>query len=174
MPLDMVDKGRVENETEEMRRKREEVIANSPPPQPFKLRAELLEKGRSNQVVADTGNMWVNLKVYASGGENGLHNHTDQDHFHLVLQGSACFYGPRGEELHCGPYEGIMLPSGSFYRFEATSEENLVLLRVGAKTDRTQDHPRHNIYGEPLPSGAKGNGRIDPVPRKGEFWGAPE
>jgi mannose-6-phosphate isomerase-like protein (cupin superfamily) len=173
MPLDAVDKGKIDNETEEMRRKREAMIAKSPPPQPFRLRAELLKKGRSNQGVADTGNMWVNLKVYASGGENGLHNHTDQDHFHLVLSGSACFYGPRGEELHCGQYEGIMLPSGSFYRFNATSEEPLILLRVGAKTDPTADHPRYNVYGDPLPSDSKENGRGEVIPRTGEFWGAP-
>ena len=172
MPLDVVDKGKVEGETEEMRRKREETIAASPPPQPFRLRAELLKQGRGNQVVADTGNMWVNLKVYASGGENGLHNHTDQDHFHLVLAGSACFYGPRGEELRCGPYEGVMLPAGCFYRFQATSEEPLILLRVGARIVKGAKHPRHNVYGEALPSDSRENGRVEVIPRKGEFWGA--
>jgi mannose-6-phosphate isomerase-like protein (cupin superfamily) len=172
MPLDIVDKGKLENETDEMRRAREAMVAKSPPPQPFRLRAEMLKQGRSNQVVADTGNMWVNLKVYASGGENGLHNHTDQDHFHLVLQGSARFYGPRGETLDCGPYEGIMLPSGSFYRFNATSKEPLVLLRVGAKTDPTAEHPRYNVYGKALPSDTKENGRVEVVVDKGKFFGA--
>lgn len=172
MPLDVVDKGKIEGETEEMRRAREAMVAKSPPPQPFRLRAEMLKQGRSNQVVADTGNMWVNLKVYASGGENGLHNHTDQDHFHLVLQGSARFYGPRGETLDCGPYEGIMLPSGSFYRFNATSKEPLVLLRVGCKTDPTAEHPRYNVYGKPLPSDTKENGRVEVVVDKGKFFGA--
>ena len=174
MPLDTLDTGQVENETEEMRKTREALIEASPPPQFFKLRAELLKQGRSNEVVADTGNMWVTLKVYASGGENGLHNHTDQDHFHLVLDGSACFYGPRGEELHCGKYEGIMLPSGSFYRFHATSAEPLVLLRVGAKTEPTAEHPRYNIYGVPLRSDSKENGEVEVIPREGEFWGAAE
>ena len=174
MPLDseVVDKGAIENETAEMRARREAMIAKSPPPQPFRLRTELMKKGRSNQVVADTGNMWVNLKVYASGGENGLHNHTDQDHFHLVLQGSARFYGPRGEVLDCGQYEGIMLPSGSLYRFNATSKEPLVLIRVGAKTTPTAEHPRYNVYGDPLPSESKENGRVDSVVDTGNFWGA--
>lgn len=172
MSVEVLDKGQIDNETPEMRKKREAMIANSPPPQIFKLRAEMLAQGRSNQVVADTGNMWVNLKVYAGGGENGLHNHTDQDHFHLILQGSACFYGPRGEEKQLGQYEGVMLPSGSFYRFLATSEEPLVLLRVGCKTDPTAEHPRYNIYGDALPSDSKENGRIEVIPRKGEFWGA--
>lgn len=172
MSLATVDKGQIENETSEMRRRREENVAQSPRPQFFKLRAELLSQGRSNQVVADTGNMWVNLKVYAGGGENGLHNHTDQDHFHLILSGTACFYGPRGEEKHMGPYEGVMLPSGSYYRFQATSEEPLILLRVGCKTDPTAEHPRYNVYGDALPSESKENGRIEVIPRKGEFWGA--
>jgi mannose-6-phosphate isomerase-like protein (cupin superfamily) len=174
MSVDVVDKGSVETETPEMRRRREATIASSPPPQPFRLRAEMLKKGRSNQIVAETDNMWVNLKVYASGGENGLHNHTDQDHFHLVLQGSARFYGPRGETLDCGQYEGIMLPSGSFYRFEATSSEPLVLLRVGCNTPPTHDVPRLNVYGDPLPSESKENGRIEVVPDTGKFWGAAE
>ena len=100
MPLDGIDKGRIAGETEEMCHKREENTENAPSAEFFKLRAELLEQGRSNQIVADTGNMWVNLKVYASGGENGLHNHTDQDHFHLVLGGKACFHGPRGEKKY--------------------------------------------------------------------------
>lgn len=173
MPLDNVDKGQVENETEEMRRKREEMIAKSPPAQPFRLRTELLKQGRSNQIVADTGNMWVNLKVYASGGENGLHNHTDEDHFHLVLSGSACFFGPRGEELNCGPYEGIMLPAGSFYRFHATSSDPLVILRVGARLPEVTEDTRYNIYGETLPSDSKANGRVEVVKDEGRFWGAP-
>ncbi len=174
MPLDSVDKGQVVHETDAMRQTREKNIANAPPAEFFKLRAELVKQGRTNQIVADTGNLWANLKVYASGGENGLHNHTDQDHFHLVLKGKACFHGPRGEEKVCGPYEGVMLPSGSYYRFEAVSDEPLVLLRVGAKTDPTAEHPRYNVYGEPLDSASKENGRVEVILRQGEFWGAEE
>ena len=175
MPLDGIDKGRVAGETEEMRCKREENTECAPPAQFFKLRAELLEQGRTNQIVADTGNMRANLKVYASGGENGLHNHSDQDHLHLVLGGKARFHGPRGEEKICSMYEGIMLPSGSYYRFESVGDEPLILFRVAAKTDPTADHPRYNIYGEPLPGHLKENGgQIEIIPRKGEFWGAAE
>lgn len=172
MSVAVLDKGQLETETPEMRKAREKVLADSPPPQFFKLRAEMLEKGRTNQVVADTGNMKVNLKVYAGGGENGLHNHTDEDHFHLILNGSACFYGPRGEEKHLGQYEGVMLPAGSFYRFQATSKEPLVLLRVGANLPVDDQTARYNVYGAPLPSDSKENGRVEVIPRKGEFWGA--
>ena len=175
MPLDTLDTGRIDDETEEMRARREAIVEASPPPQFFKLRAQLLEKGRSNQTVADTGNMWVNLKVYASGGENGLHNHTTQDHFHLILEGSARFYGPRGEEVDCKKYEGIMLPAGSYYRFHATSEEPLVLLRVGAWTgDKNDELTRFNVYGDPLPNQSKANGKVEVIAREGEYWGAAE
>lgn len=174
MSVGVLDRGALENETPEMRRKREEVLKNSPPPQFFKLRAEMISQGRTNQIVAQTDNMLVNLKVYAGGGENGLHNHNDDDHFHLILQGSACFYGPRGEETHCGQYEGIMIPAGCFYRFQATSEEPLILLRVGCNAPPRGDIARTNVYGEPLPSESKENGRVEVIPRKGEFWGAAE
>ena len=174
MSADVLDRGQVEDETEEMRKKREATIEASAPASLFKLRAQMLKKGRSTELVSSTDNMRVHIKVYASGGENGLHNHTDEDHFHLVLQGSALFYGPRGEEIHCGQYEGIMLPAGSFYRFNATSDEPLVLLRVGAKAAPTSEHDRLNIYGDPLPTDAPGNGQGEVIPVEGKFWGAAE
>jgi len=174
MSLDVLDTGRVENETEEMRRKREATIAASAPATPFRLRAQLLKQGRTTDLVTRTDNMRVRIKVYASGGENGLHNHTAEDHFHLVLEGSARFYGPRGEVLDCGKYEGVMLPAGSFYRFNATSEEPLVLLRVGCKAGEPREHDRVNVYGEPLLTESKENGQVEVVPRPGEFWGAAE
>lgn len=174
MPLDVyVDKGQVENETEEMRQKREEILAKTPPPQFFKLSAQLLKQGRSNKILADTGTLWLNLKVYAGGGENGLHNHSDEDHAHIVMQGSACFFGPRGEERHCGPYEGVMLPAGAYYRFHATSEEPLVLLRVGCWHKKQSGNKRFNIYGEALPAEAKGNGQVEVIPLEGQMFGPP-
>lgn len=173
MSVDVLDRGKVDNETEEMRKTREEIIANSPKPQFFKLRAQLLDQGRSNQWPAETENMSINLKVYAGGGENGLHNHTGEDHFHLVLSGSACFYGPNGEEKHCGPYEGVMLPSGCYYRFLATSKEPLVLLRVGCRVGDGK-LGRFNVYGKPLKTDSKENGRVQMIPREGAYWGAPE
>jgi mannose-6-phosphate isomerase-like protein (cupin superfamily) len=172
MSLDMIDKGQVENETEEMRKKREVFLAKTPLPAFFKLRAQMLKQGRSNQTVAKTDHLQLNLKVYAGGGENGLHNHSDEDHVHLILQGSAVFYGPRGEERHCGRYEGILLPKDCFYRFQATSEEPLVLLRMSAKVPGVK--ARTNIYGDPIPNSSKANGKVAVIPIEGQFWGADE
>jgi mannose-6-phosphate isomerase-like protein (cupin superfamily) len=173
MPLD-IDTGFDQNETQDMRAKRERTIASSPKPEFFKLRAQLLDQGRDQHVVAKTDNMEVCVKVYASGGENGLHNHTDEDHFHLVLAGKARFYGPRGEEHDCGMYEGIMLPAGSFYRFHAVSDEPLVLLRVGCDVATDDTVTRNNIYGDPIPGKSKANGEVAVVKCDGEFWGAAE
>jgi mannose-6-phosphate isomerase-like protein (cupin superfamily) len=170
--LDVVDRGAVAEETAEMRQKREAMLTKSPPPTFFKLRAQMLKQGRSNQIVAATEHLKLGLKVYAGGGENGLHNHSDEDHIHLILQGSAVFYGPRGEERHCGQYEGILLPRGSFYRFQATGKEPLILLRMAAKVPG--NHERLNIYGDPLPNSSKANGKVAVIPLEGQYWGAPE
>ena len=173
MPQD-IDTGFDPHETEAMRAKREKTIADSPKPQFFKLRAQLLDQGRDQHVVAETDNMEARVKVYASGGENGLHNHTDEDHFHLVLAGTARFYGPRGEEKDCAMYEGIMLPAGAFYRFHAVGEEPLVMLRVGCNVPTEDTVTRQNIYGEPLDGKSKANGEVPMIKREGAFWGAAE
>ena len=87
-----------------------------------------------------------------------------------MLSGSAVFFGPRGEEMHRGPLEGIMLPVGCFYRFHATSQQPLVLLRVGART-APGAKGRLNVYGDPLPAESKENGRVDVIVKEGEYWG---
>src|SRR5882672_6575759 len=63
--------------------------ATAKKPSFFKMRAQMLAKGRTNTPLARTDNMWAILKVYASGGENGLHTHPNEDHTFIVLQGST-------------------------------------------------------------------------------------
>lgn len=169
--MDNLDRGQVDNETDEMRRAREEILAKAPPPTFFKLRAQMLKDGRSDQQVAKADFLSARVKVYASGGENGLHTHTGEDHMHIVMQGSACFFGPHGEEAHVGQYEGVMLPRGAFYRFQCTSKEPLVLLRVAARR-LDGANGRINVYGKPLPGESDENGKLPPVPVPGVFWGA--
>ena len=59
----------------------------------FSLKAQMLDQGRTDTVLAATEDLSVRLKVYASGGENGLHAHVDEDHVFVILQGSAKFSG---------------------------------------------------------------------------------
>ena len=137
----------------------------------FRLRTQLLDDGRSNTPIAETENMWARLKVYASGGENTLHAHPNEDHMFIILAGQATFYGPQGEEKTLGRNEGIMLPAGSFYHFHATSVEPLVLLRIGCGANDRGDHlKRIAIDGGPLPGKSKANKWKAPVYRAGAYY----
>jgi mannose-6-phosphate isomerase-like protein (cupin superfamily) len=98
----------------------------------FKLEAQLPKQGRTDTPLAASDKMWVVLKTYAADGENGLHAHPNEDHTFVVLQGEATFYGPNDETRTIGKNEGVLLPHGTFYRFKATSDEPLVMIRIGA------------------------------------------
>jgi mannose-6-phosphate isomerase-like protein (cupin superfamily) len=91
----------------------------------------LLEQGTTYDPLATAENLWVNIKVYASGGENALHAHGGEDHAFIVLQGKATFTFGDGRTSVVGKYEGVMIPKNVLYKFEADQSENLVLLRVG-------------------------------------------
>lgn len=105
----------------------------------FTLGARLPTQGRADMPVAGTENMSVVLKAYASGGENEVHAHPYEDHFFLVLQGSAHFYNHKRDIGTIGRNQGVMIPRGAYYMFEAGIEEPLVMLRVGAVTDKGLD-----------------------------------
>lgn len=91
----------------------------------------LLEQGTSYDPLATAENLWVNVKVYASGGENALHSHAGEDHAFIVLQGMATFTFGDGRTSLVRQHEGVMIPKNVQYKFEADETENLVLLRVG-------------------------------------------
>ena len=135
----------------------------------YSMKVPLLTSGRTNQVLASTDTVEVRAKVYASGGENALHTHLDEDHTFFVLDGEATFYGPDEETVVVGRLEGIMLPAGAFYRFQSTGDTNLVLLRVGADVapPAGTTEPRVGIDGLPLPGKDPRNKQQPP-----EFSGA--
>ena len=111
-------------------------LAQSKLPSFFHVRARLPKKGRTNQVLGATRHMNVVLKTYASGGENELHAHANEDHVFIVLQGQATFYGPRGETREVGRNDCVLLPANAYYRFHAREDaEPLVMLRIGAAID---------------------------------------
>ena len=144
----------------------------TPKAAPFKLRAQMLEQGRSDTVMARSDSMVARLKVYASGGENALHTHAHEDHLFLILQGSARFYDETDAITDVPKNSGILLPAGAFYRFEATSTEPLVLFRVGAKTSTPLpgDASRLAPDGRPLPGNSKENKRVPVIVKEGEWF----
>src|SRR3954470_376777 len=91
----------------------------------------LLQQGTIYDPLATAENLWVNIKVYASGGENALHAHGGEDHAFIVLQGKATFTFGDGQTSVVAKYEGVMIPKNALYKFEADQGENLVLLRMG-------------------------------------------
>lgn len=139
-------------------------------PKFFSLRAQLLEDGRSVVPLAETESLWSWVKVYASGGENVLHAHTNEDHLFIILAGRATFFGPDGEARELGRNDGIMLPAGTLYHFCATSDEPLVLLRVGARAEEGSLAERMGADGEPVPGGSKKNKFKPPVYLPGQFY----
>ncbi len=109
--------------------------AQSKSPSAFKVRAQLLLEGRTDTVLAASEYLTLRLKVYASGGENVLHAHATEDHSFIVLDGEASFYDGEGLLAKLKKSEGIMLPKGAQYCFNATSQTPLVMLRIGSPND---------------------------------------
>ncbi len=132
--------------------------------QTYSMKVPLLISGRTNEVLARTATTEVRAKVYAEGGENGLHGHLDEDHTFFVLDGHATFYGPDDQSTVVGRYEGIMIPAGAFYRFQSTGDTNLVLLRFGAEVPAPEgtSAPRIGIDGSPLAGKDPRNKQLPP------------
>ena len=130
----------------------------------YSMKVPLLTSGRTNQVLARTATTEVRAKVYAEGGENGLHTHLDEDHTFFVLDGQATFYGPDEQSTVVGRYEGILIPAGAFYRFQSTGRTNLVLLRFGADVPAPAGSaaPRVGIDGAPLEGKDPRNKQLPP------------
>jgi len=135
----------------------------------FKLRTPLLSKGRLDTVLSQTDTMRVWMKCYAEGGENALHAHPSEDHIFVILQGQARFHDRDDNTRVLGRHEGIMLPRGVYYRFESCGDEPLVMLRVGAYTERPTV-ARLDIEGRPMPGDSKENLHENPVIIEGAFF----
>lgn len=158
--------------TNDEQKQQEVEMAKNTKPSVFSLKGQLLDQGRTDTMLAATEDLTLRLKVYASGGENELHAHPSEDHAFVILQGSARFYGPEGETVELGRNQGMMMPRGNFYRFHATSEEPLVMLRVGSPNYSKQPKPtRINSKGEPMKGDSKENKTVEVIFREGAFFG---
>lgn len=95
----------------------------------------LLSAGNTMDLLAKAPGLWAHLKIYAEGGENGLHAHSAEDHLFFILDGEATFLDASGRETVIGRGEGMVVPRQTLYCFRSTGATNLVMLRVGAPTD---------------------------------------
>jgi mannose-6-phosphate isomerase-like protein (cupin superfamily) len=151
--------------------RQKDMAANSAPTL-FQVKGPLLAEGRTTTTLAATNDLTIQLKIYASEGENELHAHPGEDHSFIVLQGTVLFYDQDGEMGNLGPNEGIMLPRGCFYWFHATSDEPLVMIRVGTPEAAKLDQPnRININGNPMHGGSEENKSVPVKYLEGQFFG---
>lgn len=147
----------------------EQSSNQSPEPQVFQLKTQLLSKGRSDYTLAKTDLMSVRIKCYAQGGENVLHSHPGEDHTFVILAGKAKFFGKDGEVGVFSRNQGILLPRGSFYNFQSCGDEPLVMLRVGAEKEKLPVN-RIGADGKSLPGKSKENKHEDGVPIEGLYY----
>jgi mannose-6-phosphate isomerase-like protein (cupin superfamily) len=140
--------------------------------QVFDLHVPILSSGRLDRLVVDTDDLWISVKVYASGGENELHQHTAEAHAFVVLHGRATFFDEHGHETVVEPYGGVFLPKGVLYRFQSSGDEALVMLRIGtggSNPYRTLAD-RLDAAGR-LADGSAAKVAQDPVVETGEIFG---
>lgn len=148
--------------------------------QVFDLRTPYLAQGRTTDVRARTDLMTVTIKVYAEGGENAMHSHPYEDHAFIVVEGQATFHlGSDDNVKAVNKYEGVMLPKGSFYRFESSGSENLVMIRTGATTplpardacDASEPVRRITPSGRPIPGDSPENKSVERIEAPGRGFG---
>ncbi len=153
-------------------RDQEVALSEKKTPHVFSLKGQLLDQGRTDSMLAATDDLTIRLKIYASGGENELHAHTSEDHCFMILQGSARFFGPDDEAIELGQWEGIMLPHGNLYKFFATSDEPLVMIRVGTPNHKKQPEPtRVGRDGKELRGDSTENKTVPVIFKEGAFFG---
>jgi mannose-6-phosphate isomerase-like protein (cupin superfamily) len=86
-------------------------------------------------LLARTDIVFAAVQNLLEGGENNLHHHKYQDGFWFVLSGRVRFYTVGDEVIgEFGRHEGVLLPRGFPYWFEAVGDEPLELLQVEASS----------------------------------------
>lgn len=132
----------------------------------FSLKTPYMKQGRVTQLVAETSNLWIHTKINAEGGENEIHQHNDEDHAFIVLEGEMSVFDETGGELKIEKYQGVMIPRGAYYRYLNTGEGNLVVLRVGAGVKGQKQggqEMRLGVDGKPVVTGTPQNRNLPPI-----------
>jgi mannose-6-phosphate isomerase-like protein (cupin superfamily) len=132
----------------------------------FSLKTPYMKQGRVTQLVAETTNLWIHTKINAEGGENEIHQHLDEDHAFIVLEGQMSVFDEKGGEIEVKQHQGVMIPRGAYYRYHNTGAGNLVVIRVGAGIKgqpQGGQEMRLGANGKPLPSGTVENRNKPPI-----------
>jgi mannose-6-phosphate isomerase-like protein (cupin superfamily) len=102
---------------------------------------------RNVKVLARSELLTVLVHHWETGGEVGLHHHTDGDATWVVQEGEVTFYGENDEVLaHAGRNEAVLVPRNTMYWFENTSAEPLVMFRISARVGGQNASKDDRIY----------------------------
>jgi mannose-6-phosphate isomerase-like protein (cupin superfamily) len=135
-----------------------------------KVNAPVVSRGKAGGALGlRAGILGVGVQVVSSDmGETNLHSHPATDSVWFVLGGEAEFYGTDDDVLigRIGKNEGIAIPAGSPYWFKCSSDENLVIMHITARTPDYKEGASRKDY---KPRDVGGEHRIrELVP--GAFW----
>jgi mannose-6-phosphate isomerase-like protein (cupin superfamily) len=100
-------------------------------PQVFKYEKPETDRPKANVVLSRTDISLGAVQVVRTGGETNLHAHKHMEGFWFVLAGRARFYTDNDEIVaELGKHEGVLIPRGYRYWFEAIEDEELEILQV--------------------------------------------
>jgi mannose-6-phosphate isomerase-like protein (cupin superfamily) len=115
-------------------------MSEFPECRPFKYTKPDLKNGKAVIKLCQTDRMIGIMQVVAKGGETNLHSHPNLDGMWMVMSGRVRFYGPENKVIgEYGRYEGVLVPRGTPYWFEAVGTEVAELLQVEAFDVRIPD-----------------------------------
>jgi mannose-6-phosphate isomerase-like protein (cupin superfamily) len=99
------------------------------------------EPGQHNvKRLAKSELLTVLLHHWDTGGEVGLHHHTDSDATWVVLAGEVTFWNENEEVLaKAGPKQAVLVPRNTMYWFESSGTEPLEMFRISAKVGGRSD-----------------------------------
>jgi len=93
------------------------------------------EKPKDFVMLCRTDRVLGAVQVVRRGGETNLHSHPNLDGIWYVLKGRARFYTTGDEVIgDLGANEGVLIPRGYPYWFEAVGDDELHVLQVEAST----------------------------------------
>jgi len=133
-------------------------------PEIISLRTQLVSKGHTKTLLAQTDLMTFNVHCYGpKGGENGMHAHVEEDHIFVCLEGEAQFRGLNGPLPPLKKHQALFLPKGCFYSFSNETDKPLILIRFGASPKGVGGGRRLDPRGEYIPGRASQHGAVKPV-----------
>jgi mannose-6-phosphate isomerase-like protein (cupin superfamily) len=116
----------------------ETETAEKPAMRLIDYRKPTLSGARGMSILALSDIMTVIVQTLAPGARQGLHAHEAYDGFYFVLGGRARFHGKDGVFAEVGTGQGVFVPRGTAYAFEAVDGE-AQLLSIDAIDKRVAD-----------------------------------